>query len=176
MSNLLYCVFISYYNTKSVIICLGITALVCLIITIFSFQTKVRIYKHIFQSCNNFFFDMYNFDAKSHKCFFTVWHYFLPRRSVSFLCNLVHLWTCPGLRIALWICKFCSCHGSFTFMHSYTLIQMLIFKRIKKGYLMRIYFVFLCTFLSNRFHGCRLCMLLWELYCSAWYNISPMLI
>ncbi|XP_056588822.1 protein lifeguard 2-like [Triplophysa dalaica] len=33
----------SYYNTKSVIICLGITALVCLIITIFSFQTKFDI-------------------------------------------------------------------------------------------------------------------------------------
>ncbi|KAI7794164.1 protein lifeguard 2-like [Triplophysa rosa] len=33
----------SYYNTKSVIICLGITALVCLSITIFSFQTKFDI-------------------------------------------------------------------------------------------------------------------------------------
>uniref|UniRef100_A0A671QAF8 Protein lifeguard 2 n=1 Tax=Sinocyclocheilus anshuiensis TaxID=1608454 RepID=A0A671QAF8_9TELE len=33
----------SYYNTKSVIICLGITALVCLAITIFSFQTKIDI-------------------------------------------------------------------------------------------------------------------------------------
>uniref|UniRef100_A0A673MWX1 Protein lifeguard 2 n=1 Tax=Sinocyclocheilus rhinocerous TaxID=307959 RepID=A0A673MWX1_9TELE len=32
-----------YYNTKSVIICLGITALVCLAITIFSFQTKIDI-------------------------------------------------------------------------------------------------------------------------------------
>uniref|UniRef100_A0A8C1TCM6 Protein lifeguard 2 n=1 Tax=Cyprinus carpio TaxID=7962 RepID=A0A8C1TCM6_CYPCA len=33
----------SYYNTKSVVICLGITALVCLAITIFSFQTKIDI-------------------------------------------------------------------------------------------------------------------------------------
>ncbi|XP_051516949.1 protein lifeguard 2-like [Myxocyprinus asiaticus] len=33
----------SYYNTKSVIICLGITALVCLAITILSFQTKMDI-------------------------------------------------------------------------------------------------------------------------------------
>ncbi|XP_077074936.1 protein lifeguard 2-like isoform X1 [Siphateles boraxobius] len=33
----------SYYNTKSVIICLGITILVCLAITIFSFQTKIDI-------------------------------------------------------------------------------------------------------------------------------------
>ncbi|XP_065141815.1 protein lifeguard 2-like [Paramisgurnus dabryanus] len=33
----------SFYNTKSVIICLGITALVCLTITIFSFHTKFDI-------------------------------------------------------------------------------------------------------------------------------------
>ncbi|KAM4795489.1 protein lifeguard 2 isoform 2-T2 [Rhinophrynus dorsalis] len=33
----------SYYNTKSVILCLGITALVCLSVTLFSFQTKVDI-------------------------------------------------------------------------------------------------------------------------------------
>ncbi|GCB84539.1 hypothetical protein scyTo_0025165, partial [Scyliorhinus torazame] len=31
----------SYYNTKSVFLCLGITALVCLGVTIFCFQTKV---------------------------------------------------------------------------------------------------------------------------------------
>ncbi|XP_013874060.1 protein lifeguard 2 [Austrofundulus limnaeus] len=30
----------SYYNTKSVVMCLGIAAAVCLIVTIFSFQTK----------------------------------------------------------------------------------------------------------------------------------------
>ncbi|XP_010873594.1 protein lifeguard 2 [Esox lucius] len=30
----------SYYNTKSVVICLGITAAVCLIVTLVSFQTK----------------------------------------------------------------------------------------------------------------------------------------
>ncbi|XP_021234886.1 protein lifeguard 2 isoform X4 [Numida meleagris] len=30
----------SYYDTKSVLLCLGITALVCLSVTIFSFQTK----------------------------------------------------------------------------------------------------------------------------------------
>lgn len=34
--------FISFYNTKSVVMCLGITAAVCLLVTIFSFQTKVR--------------------------------------------------------------------------------------------------------------------------------------
>lgn len=33
----------SYYNTKSVILCLGITALVCLSVTLFSFQTKIDI-------------------------------------------------------------------------------------------------------------------------------------
>lgn len=32
---------LSYYNTTSVLMCLGITALVCLSVTIFSFQTKV---------------------------------------------------------------------------------------------------------------------------------------
>ncbi|NWU93573.1 LFG2 protein, partial [Upupa epops] len=32
--------FCSYYNTKSVLLCLGITALVCLSVTIFSFQSK----------------------------------------------------------------------------------------------------------------------------------------
>ncbi|NXV76328.1 LFG2 protein, partial [Atlantisia rogersi] len=36
----LCCSFCSYYNTKSVLLCLGITALVCLSVTIFSFQTK----------------------------------------------------------------------------------------------------------------------------------------
>ncbi|XP_037540079.1 protein lifeguard 2-like [Nematolebias whitei] len=30
----------SYYNTKSVVMCLGITAAVCLVVTVFSFQTK----------------------------------------------------------------------------------------------------------------------------------------
>ncbi|TNM87079.1 hypothetical protein fugu_007309 [Takifugu bimaculatus] len=30
----------SFYNTKSVVLCLGITAAVCLLVTIFSFQTK----------------------------------------------------------------------------------------------------------------------------------------
>lgn len=34
--------FLSFYNTKSVVLCLGITAAVCLLVTIFSFQTKVR--------------------------------------------------------------------------------------------------------------------------------------
>lgn len=33
--------FYSFYNTKSVVLCLGITAAVCLLVTIFSFQTKV---------------------------------------------------------------------------------------------------------------------------------------
>lgn len=32
----------SFYNTKSVVLCLGITSLVCLSVTIFSFQSKVR--------------------------------------------------------------------------------------------------------------------------------------
>ncbi|KAL2090701.1 hypothetical protein ACEWY4_012964 [Coilia grayii] len=31
----------SFYNTKSVLLCLGITAMVCLCVTLFSFQTKV---------------------------------------------------------------------------------------------------------------------------------------
>ncbi|XP_030634478.1 fas apoptotic inhibitory molecule 2b [Chanos chanos] len=33
----------SFYNTKSVLLCIGITAIVCLCVTIFSFQTKVDI-------------------------------------------------------------------------------------------------------------------------------------
>lgn len=33
----------SYYNTKSVIMCLGITAVVCLTVTVFSFQTKIDV-------------------------------------------------------------------------------------------------------------------------------------
>ncbi|KAM6977981.1 fas apoptotic inhibitory molecule 2b [Aplochiton taeniatus] len=33
----------SYYNTKSVIMCLGITTLVCLTVTVFSFQTKIDV-------------------------------------------------------------------------------------------------------------------------------------
>uniref|UniRef100_A0A671U3U0 Protein lifeguard 2 n=1 Tax=Sparus aurata TaxID=8175 RepID=A0A671U3U0_SPAAU len=31
---------VNFYNTKSVVICLGITAAVCLLVTVFSFQTK----------------------------------------------------------------------------------------------------------------------------------------
>ncbi|NWH58539.1 LFG2 protein, partial [Geococcyx californianus] len=38
--RLFCCWFCSYYNTKSVLLCLGITALVCLSVTIFSFQSK----------------------------------------------------------------------------------------------------------------------------------------
>ncbi|XP_076022866.1 protein lifeguard 2-like [Genypterus blacodes] len=33
----------SFYNTKSVVMCLGITAAVCLIVTVFSFQTKIDV-------------------------------------------------------------------------------------------------------------------------------------
>lgn len=48
----------SYYNTSSVVICLGITILVCLAITIFSFQTKVSIFEAthiaIFLECSHF--------------------------------------------------------------------------------------------------------------------------
>uniref|UniRef100_A0A3Q4C165 Protein lifeguard 2 n=1 Tax=Mola mola TaxID=94237 RepID=A0A3Q4C165_MOLML len=35
--------FSSFYNTKSVVLCLGITALVCLSVTIFSFQSRVDV-------------------------------------------------------------------------------------------------------------------------------------
>lgn len=31
----------SFYNTKSVVLCLGITAAVCLLVTVFSFQSKI---------------------------------------------------------------------------------------------------------------------------------------
>ncbi|XP_075816749.1 protein lifeguard 2 isoform X2 [Microtus pennsylvanicus] len=41
----------SYYNTTSVLLCLGITALVCLSVTIFSFQTKFD-----FTSCQGVLF------------------------------------------------------------------------------------------------------------------------
>ncbi|XP_028928618.1 protein lifeguard 2 isoform X2 [Ornithorhynchus anatinus] len=41
----------SYYNTKSVLLCLGITALVCLSVTIFSFQAKFD-----FTSCQGVLF------------------------------------------------------------------------------------------------------------------------
>ncbi|XP_060128090.1 protein lifeguard 2 [Zootoca vivipara] len=43
----------SYYNTKSVLLCLGITALVCLSVTLFSFQTK-----YDFTSCQGVLFVM----------------------------------------------------------------------------------------------------------------------
>uniref|UniRef100_A0A3Q3F255 Protein lifeguard 2 n=1 Tax=Labrus bergylta TaxID=56723 RepID=A0A3Q3F255_9LABR len=41
---ILLAIFVSthFYNTKSVVMCLGITATVCLLVTVFSFQTKVR--------------------------------------------------------------------------------------------------------------------------------------
>ena len=34
--------FISHYDTKSVFLALGITAVVCIVVTVFCFQTKVR--------------------------------------------------------------------------------------------------------------------------------------
>lgn len=39
----IYFPFNSYYNTKSVVMCLGITAMVCLTVTLVSFQTKVSL-------------------------------------------------------------------------------------------------------------------------------------
>ncbi|NXP12003.1 LFG2 protein, partial [Thinocorus orbignyianus] len=47
------CGFCSYYDTKSVLLCLGITALVCLSVTIFSFQSKFD-----FTSCQGVLFVM----------------------------------------------------------------------------------------------------------------------
>ncbi|KFP30239.1 Protein lifeguard 2, partial [Colius striatus] len=44
---------LSYYNTKSVLLCLGITALVCFSVMIFSFQTKFD-----FTSCQGVLFVM----------------------------------------------------------------------------------------------------------------------
>uniref|UniRef100_H2LUM4 Protein lifeguard 2 n=1 Tax=Oryzias latipes TaxID=8090 RepID=H2LUM4_ORYLA len=35
--------FYSFYNTKSVVMCLGITVVVCLLVTVFSFQTKIDV-------------------------------------------------------------------------------------------------------------------------------------
>lgn len=35
------CYFCSYHNTKVVMLCVGITAVVCLGVTLFCFQTKV---------------------------------------------------------------------------------------------------------------------------------------
>ncbi|KAJ8260126.1 hypothetical protein GJAV_G00177340 [Gymnothorax javanicus] len=43
----------SFYNTKSVVLCLGITALVCLSVTVFSFQTKID-----FTSCQGVLFTL----------------------------------------------------------------------------------------------------------------------
>ncbi|XP_063766456.1 fas apoptotic inhibitory molecule 2b isoform X4 [Eleginops maclovinus] len=43
----------SFYNTKSVVLCLGITSLVCLSVTIFSFQTKIDV-----TSCHGVLFSL----------------------------------------------------------------------------------------------------------------------
>ncbi|XP_070405372.1 fas apoptotic inhibitory molecule 2b isoform X2 [Nothobranchius furzeri] len=43
----------SFYNTKSVLLCLGITALVCLSVTIFSFQSKIDV-----TSCQGILFSL----------------------------------------------------------------------------------------------------------------------
>ncbi|XP_017342713.1 protein lifeguard 2 [Ictalurus punctatus] len=48
----------SYYNTKSVMICLGITVLVCLSVSVFSFQTKIDVtscHGVLFVMCSSFF-------------------------------------------------------------------------------------------------------------------------
>ncbi|TSL61261.1 Protein lifeguard 2 [Bagarius yarrelli] len=52
------CVQPSYYNTKSVMICLGITVLVCLTVSLFSFQTKIDVTSCqgvLFVTCTSFF-------------------------------------------------------------------------------------------------------------------------
>ncbi|TNN81326.1 Protein lifeguard 2 [Liparis tanakae] len=43
----------SFYNTKSVVLCLGITALVCLSVTIFSFQSRIDV-----TSCQGLLFSL----------------------------------------------------------------------------------------------------------------------
>ncbi|XP_068171777.1 fas apoptotic inhibitory molecule 2b isoform X2 [Antennarius striatus] len=43
----------SFYNTKSVVLCLGITSLVCLSVTIFSFQSKIDV-----TSCHGVLFSL----------------------------------------------------------------------------------------------------------------------
>ncbi|XP_047440201.1 fas apoptotic inhibitory molecule 2b isoform X2 [Mugil cephalus] len=43
----------SFYNTKAVVLCLGITALVCLSVTVFSFQSKVDV-----TSCQGILFSL----------------------------------------------------------------------------------------------------------------------
>uniref|UniRef100_A0A3P8NH58 Protein lifeguard 2 n=1 Tax=Astatotilapia calliptera TaxID=8154 RepID=A0A3P8NH58_ASTCA len=43
IENVYVCASSSFYNTKSVVLCLGITALVCLSVTIFSFQSKIDV-------------------------------------------------------------------------------------------------------------------------------------
>lgn len=48
-----WCFFCSYYNTKSVLLCLGITALVCLSVTIFSFQSKVGLWEGALEGSGN---------------------------------------------------------------------------------------------------------------------------
>ncbi|XP_053312243.1 protein lifeguard 2 isoform X2 [Spea bombifrons] len=49
----------SYYNTKSVILCLGITALVCLAVTLFSFQTKIPWLHAIYAVLGSIVFTMF---------------------------------------------------------------------------------------------------------------------
>ncbi|KAJ3586110.1 hypothetical protein NHX12_012511 [Muraenolepis orangiensis] len=63
-----------FYNTKSVVLCLGITAVVCLIVTIFSFQTKYDV-----TSCGGvlFIFSMVMFISGLVMALVLPYHYFL---------------------------------------------------------------------------------------------------
>ncbi|XP_073667865.1 fas apoptotic inhibitory molecule 2b isoform X2 [Paramisgurnus dabryanus] len=49
----------SFYNTKSVVLCVGITAVVCLCVTIFSFQSKVPWLHAVYASIGAVVFTMF---------------------------------------------------------------------------------------------------------------------
>lgn len=97
----------SFYNTKSVVLCLGITAAVCLLVTVFSFQTKV---------CKPFFFFLFLTESSELIC--ALHNYLkpfglhldgcdiLPRGALHLLYGHVPLWSRAGHHPPISICKY----------------------------------------------------------------------
>lgn len=106
----------SFYNTKSVVMCLGITVAVCLVVTIFSFQTKVRIffsdvsdalYAWLNHSCVPVCHIVINIFRFHVMCFLHPdWRDIIPRRTLYLLHGHGHLWTGAGICTSLSICKY----------------------------------------------------------------------
>lgn len=115
--------FHSFYNTKSVVMCLGISAAVCLLVTITSFQTKVEFYSPfsnlyivwytayitewkslVYGSLSGCSINLFQVNLLYYLCL--VWRDFVHGCALRLLHRHVHLCTVAGNRPPVSICKY----------------------------------------------------------------------